>query len=356
MKMARITSIDALRAVTLLGILLVHAFGLFGFKTDYNDFSYFSPLGDKLSIIIYVLLASRCSLVFSMLFGVSFYLILKNPQNTAKKFLWRCFLLIMIGILNKIFYTYDALMLYGICGMFLAVFRKFNPRLLFVAFFVLYVISILLSFLCLGDVFLPNAYSKDRYIVGVSFAEICSYPLIRSIEDYFYIVLNGGVFRTLSYFILGYYFAKKGIIDNLEKAITWRWVGLFAIVYFICFLIFGLFRIDLFFSLGSLFGALFYASLFICIYNWKPVFFRFLEPYGRLGLTNYSSQSLIGVASMVCFILPQKISFEYIVLYFVIIYVLQLLVSAIWLKFFRYGPLEWIWRSLTNLKFISPLK
>jgi uncharacterized protein len=34
----------------------------------------------------------------------------------------------------------------------------------------------------------------------------------------------------------------------------------------------------------------------------------------------------------------------------VAIWVLQLVVSPIWLKHFRFGPLEWLWRSLTYLK------
>ncbi|MDD3037989.1 heparan-alpha-glucosaminide N-acetyltransferase domain-containing protein [Bacteroides sp.] len=118
MKRERITSIDALRAITLLGILLVHTAGLFGFNNEYNDFSSFLS-GNVTSRLIYAFLPGRCSGIFSILFGVSFYLILRNPANSSKKFFWRCAILVLIGILNKLFYTYDALMWYGMCGMIL---------------------------------------------------------------------------------------------------------------------------------------------------------------------------------------------------------------------------------------------
>jgi len=34
----------------------------------------------------------------------------------------------------------------------------------------------------------------------------------------------------------------------------------------------------------------------------------------------------------------------------ILIYTLQLNLSSVWLRYFHYGPVEWLWRSLTNKK------
>lgn len=135
----RITSIDALRAFTLLGILIVHATNGFGLP-------YEKVLTSFLDIYCLLLneffLSSKCNTIFAILFGVSFYLILKNPKNSNAKFVWRCFLLALIGLFNKLFYTYDALMWYGICGMVLVLFRNFKPKYIIICCIGLLLISI----------------------------------------------------------------------------------------------------------------------------------------------------------------------------------------------------------------------
>ena len=147
-KVNRITSIDALRGIVLLGILIVHTAGLFGFAS--NSYPFFTEMDLYLQRCINLLLSGRCNIVFSILFGVSFYLILKNPQFSSKKFAWRCFLLIICGMIIKIFYTYDALMWYGIMGIILIIFRYQNPRILIVSFILFYLLSILLMKFSLG--------------------------------------------------------------------------------------------------------------------------------------------------------------------------------------------------------------
>ena len=114
-KSGRIESVDALRSVVLFGILLVHVNGGFGFAFDASSFTMCDNI---LRSAIYFLLSNRCAPIFSMLFGVSFYLILRNPFYSSSKFIWRCLLLIGIGLFNKLFYTYDALMWYGLWGIF----------------------------------------------------------------------------------------------------------------------------------------------------------------------------------------------------------------------------------------------
>lgn len=353
MKAERITSIDALRAITLLGILLVHTAGLFGYGHPLNadDLSF---IGGDLRTLINISLANRCAKIFSILFGVSFYLILRNPQNTTRKFIWRCFLLCLMGLLNKIFYTYDALMWYGLCGIILAAFRNFSARNLLVLFLLLYASSFILSEYKLGTLFFGEV-DYSRYEAASSLMNIIHYPLYRSVCDYLTVVFNGGIFNTLSYFVLGYFFAKAGIIENMKEKITGKIVCVSFCAYLA--LMFGYYLVKahwMIFS-GYFVGAIFYAAFIIFVYNRYSRYFHFLEPYGKLGLTNYSLQGILGVTLFSTFILPLRLNFGYAFLIALAIYVFQVVFSLLWLKKFRYGPLEWVWRCLTNLKYQSPL-
>ena len=81
-------------------------------------------------------------------------------------------------------------------------------------------------------------------------------------------------------------------------------------------------------------------------------FFTLMRPVGQMAFTNYLTQSLI------CGIIFYGVGFGYygsleryeVYLVVVAIWVVQITWSHIWLHFFRFGPLEWCWRSLTYWK------
>jgi len=81
-------------------------------------------------------------------------------------------------------------------------------------------------------------------------------------------------------------------------------------------------------------------------------FFALMRPVGQMAFTNYLTQSLI------CGIIFYGVGFGYYgslqryEVYLVVgaIWVLQIIWSHVWLRYFRFGPLEWCWRSLTYWK------
>jgi uncharacterized protein len=77
--------------------------------------------------------------------------------------------------------------------------------------------------------------------------------------------------------------------------------------------------------------------------------FRRLEAVGQMAFTNYIMQSIIFTLFFFGYGLNYYAELEFYQLYFIVIaiWALQLLVSPLWLRFFFYGPLEWVWRSLT---------
>lgn len=80
----------------------------------------------------------------------------------------------------------------------------------------------------------------------------------------------------------------------------------------------------------------------------RPLFRR-LEAVGQMAFTNYILQSVICTLVFFGYGLNYYAELEFYQIYFVVlaIWVLQLIVSPLWLRFFYYGPLEWVWRSLT---------
>lgn len=355
-KAGRITSIDALRGFVLFGILLVHTCGLFGYSNKVNLFEYFTEFDKYLCSFIQIVLSGRCNNIFSILFGVSFYLILKKPQYSSLKFCWRCILLTILGLFIKIFYTYDALMWYGLMGIVLICFRYMKTSTIFVSYIICFLLYILLRKFQIGSIVFGEAgIHTYRYLSNNSLDTILSYPILDSIKDYLRIVFNSGVFGTLSYFILGYYIARKGYIENIEGHIKVKYLLIVGFLYFL-FLLFTNIVSSYFQVFSNLFGGIFYLLCFLYFYYRSNISFTYLEAYGKLGLTNYCIQNIGGVVLMSTIFIPYKLHFFTILSLMVLFYIAQILFSVLWLRYFRYGPFEWCWRCLTNLKIMDNYK
>lgn len=345
----RITSIDALRAMTLFGILLVHANYGFGLDTHEGDVSIVDTV---LRTFVVTFLTDKCITIFSMLFGVSFYLILRNPNNSGGRFLWRCFLLMLIGFFNKLLYTSDALMWYGFWGMCLVPMRKLKPRYIIWSAIILQMLSCYLASYHIGDmVFGPVEHV--RYGSGIPIKEILTYKY--AIIDYLRSSLNGGIFSTFSWFLIGYWIALVGIIERLEATVTIRIVVTLWLFYLIDFIVLDMTGGFPFDRLTNIFLATFaYASTIIYLYYHSVLINRFLskfESYGKCGLTNYSLQNMGGVLFFSDFGLGlYRYSFSVILLFFVGFYLFQAFQSYLWLNVYKYGPMEYVWRVATAMK------
>ena len=86
--------------------------------------------------------------------------------------------------------------------------------------------------------------------------------------------------------------------------------------------------------------------------------FRWLAAPGRMALTNYISQSLIGIVLFygVGFGLGTSFGLIHIELTALTVFLFQIVLSLLWLRFFRFGPLEWLWRLLTYGRYFPILK
>lgn len=144
-------------------------------------------------------------------------------------------------------------------------------------------------------------------------------------------IIGFGIGLTLSYFRLqplikynfnGYEIAKNTSFQFYELSRFFRSIGFFGLI------------------------MLLYRS---GIFKWL---FNFMRPVGQMAFTNYLMQSII------CGIIFYGIGFamfgqlQRYELYYVVgaVWIFQIIFSHIWLRYFRFGPFEWLWRSLTYWK------
>jgi uncharacterized protein len=103
-----------------------------------------------------------------------------------------------------------------------------------------------------------------------------------------------------------------------------------------------------------IFLVLAHVSAIILLYKARYLqsLFRRLEAVGQMALTNYIMHSVLCTLIFFGYGLNYFAELEFYQIYFVVvaIWILQLLVSPVWLQFFYFGPLEWVWRSLTYWK------
>jgi uncharacterized protein len=88
-----------------------------------------------------------------------------------------------------------------------------------------------------------------------------------------------------------------------------------------------------------------------------PLLQKALAAVGQMAFTNYITQSIICNFIFLGYGFSMYGKLQRYELYYIVfsIWVFQLIVSPIWLKYFRFGPLEWLWRSLTYWK-MQPMR
>jgi uncharacterized protein len=97
-----------------------------------------------------------------------------------------------------------------------------------------------------------------------------------------------------------------------------------------------------------------HASLIMLIFRSKivPWFMRAMANVGQMAFTNYLMQSIICTIFFFGYGFDNYNRLRFHQLYYVVfsVWIFQLIFSSIWLRYFRFGPFEWLWRSLTYWK------
>jgi uncharacterized protein len=181
-------------------------------------------------------------------------------------------------------------------------------------------------------------------------------------------------FDVLLFMFIGMAFYKNGILLGQAHAVTYWFlflIGLGAGLLLSYFRLQPLLKYDFdnyaytknvwfqFYGISRVFRALGVFGGIMLVYksglfNW---FFALMRPVGQMAFTNYLAQSVL------CGLFFYGIGFgyfgkiQYYQMYYVVVgvWVIEIAWSHLWLRHFQFGPMEWLWRSLTYWK-KQPLK
>lgn len=388
----RIFEIDGIRGFALLGILMMNIMSFAGPDLDDSFTStrseIYTGFWNELSLFfINTFVTTNFYTMFSFLFGLGFYIFLsraeKKTQSTAALFLRRIALLLVFGLLHGILLWYgDILWTYAVTGLFLLLFYKFKPKVnLIIAVGLLSLSTIIVLLSSIGTYMMNMAavntgMESEGYIFSLNMTETILNGSYGDVVGMNAIILGlsaaGAIFvipNVLAMFLLGLYAGQKGYFNNLREhtgllrkvAVIGIGVGL-PVKIFTGYLTTYEGDDNVFVQLAQLSStiggplmSLGYVAALALILLKLPKLVRLLQPVGQMALTNYIGQTVIMLVIFYVFGLFNSIDAVWFIPIAIGGFILQLILSHFWMKYFSYGPLEWIWRNFTYLK-IMPFR
>ena len=362
---------------------------------------------DTIFSILYVFVYQKMIFLFACLFGVSALIILESEQSKKlKHYFARNLWMFLFGCLHLLFLFYgDILWVYSLCALILWLFAFCSAGVLIPLSIFLYAAGIFVLFdyqqtitlfsaqqlLELQNLWIPQA---EWIVDTVKMAQepvnkfpLAYYVCLECVENesavvsQYYSVFTWVTFlQTFALMLLGMGLYKLGFLPSLTKEGLlkperfsrkfYRVIACYGVSLGACLSIVGLilnyshqWRVEFSVAQGGLLAniaapimLLAYISLLLLWYQ-SNLFQRvklIIQAMGKLALTNYILQSVIGV------LLFTGLGLGYfgvlgrvqLVILAIIVCCLLAILSMLWIKYFYYGPLEWVWRSLSKFRIV----
>lgn len=351
----RIGPLDVLRGFALLGVFLVNMVDFsssalrtesFGLRGNWLD--------QSVDVVIALFAITKFYLLFSLLFGIGFAVQMRRAQTTTRGFvgfyLRRLLVLLLIGLVHAtLIWDGDILRLYAVAGVLLLLVRHWSDRVLLgLAAAIALVGFAYFSFVPLGAASTSTQAGEIEIYRHGSYLDLVLHrwnqPLMLDIQ----------IPMVLVMFLVGLVVGRAGLLDQaatyrpfLRRA--WPWVLPFALIGNGLFLLGADQGIPWLISLGIHVGAPLLSFVYVAWVLLGAEQLRFLAPVGQMALTNYLAQSLIGTTLFYGYGggLYDQVGPTLTLGLVLVIFTLQLFLSQAWLKQYRFGPMEWLWRSLT---------
>ena len=385
LKNPRIEVVDALRGFAIMSIMLLHNVEHFEYYHLPESFPDWLVALDKIVWdSLFFLFGGKSYAIFALLFGFSFYI--QNDNQVKKgndfrgRFFWRMMLLLVFGMINTAFYQGDILTLYAFLGLILIPVVNWSNKAVFITAVILmlqplewarciyyalnpdYVAPPNLSnayYESIGN-FMKNGSFMDYVIGNLTLGKIAS--LLWSWE-------NGRFFQAPALFMLGMLLGRKQMFTTtVENIQFWKKVLRYAIVLFVPLYLLKtnittlVTRVTMsnkllvIFSSWSNFAFMcVIVSVFVLLYQKESVVGTLakLVPFGKMSLTNYIMQSMIGSFIYYRYGLGlfEYTGATYCLLIGIVLFFIQLSFCTWWLKTHKQGPLEYIWHKATWISF-----
>jgi uncharacterized protein len=365
----RVAPIDILRGMALFGVLIVNLVKEFRVSL----FAQFVPSGPEstanqfLDSFVSYAFEMKAFALFSLLFGVGLAIQFDRLATRERPLYWllrRLLVLLAFGLVHLLFiWNGDILTEYALAGMLVLPLLREDKETIAVCSLGLFGLYLFMPSLHL-PIYWPDSAtltslveSANRVYSQGTLAQVIGHNLgeLRMI-----LPIHAFVFpRTLALFLLGVCIWRSGLLHNLR--LHRRGLLLFGLIATFFGISLTLAAAMNVFSNTPTFGAymsnlaptvqaLGYASL-IAVAIQLPYLgsvLKIFAPLGRMAFTNYIVQSLVFGWIFFGYGLGQfgRMTVTAALLLGVSVYIMQLIGSALWLRWFRFGPLEWLWRSL----------
>ena len=364
----RIDVADALRGIAVAGIILYHSVEHFDIFTN-DPIVYTLPCDELVGKVLAWLLSGKMYGIFAMLFGLSFFIMNDNQQQKGRsfsgRFAWRMCLLFVFGLINVAFYDGDILMLYAVYGLLLIPISYLPSQ---VVWFIIAVLAIqpvelfcLLSGTTIDHSTLFEIYDKTiRLHENGTFMENAINNLQYGFElNLRFNVFSGRLTQLLCLFILGMQLGRHRFFYNEGRNLQiWHIIlGIsILIVIIMSFVDFGVLAPWLTPIYNFCILIMITSAVVSAWYAFQRVrnALRHLCFFGRMSLTNYLLQSIIGSFifcgyGLACY---RLVGITYAVLIGLVMVIVQYTFGRYWFKSHPRGPLEGLWRKLTwiNIK------
>ncbi|MEV5834794.1 DUF418 domain-containing protein [Nocardia sp. NPDC052112] len=373
---SRVHDVDALRGFALSGIFIVNiTFMASGYPGNLAiDPAYVSILDDVVRGLSEVFVDMKFYLLFSFLFGYSFTLQMESAAAARAAFeprmLRRIGGLFVIGVLHSVFlYAGDVLTTYAVACLVLFWMRRVGDRTALRVAAILY--GLVVASLLLGAVFMDVSALLPSSTEAQANAERATQAMLGSWGDVIGVHLDSlGLLvlqsltlqgpTALAMLLLGMVAGRRRSLADVHRdepilrriQLVGFPIGLAGSVLFAIGGGVGhILAVAVSLATAPFLSAAYIATLLRAMHSPRTSFIRTaLAPAGRIALTNYLTQSAIGLLIFTGIGLGAAGTFSPLatVSTALIVFTLQLALSAIWLRWFRYGPAEWILRWITN--------
>ena len=355
----RITHLDTVRGVAVMGILIMNAVSFFFIGGAYFDIS--SP--ENKTILDWlvggfgeVFADQKFMALFSILFGASVILFCERAaakgHSPVRLSLWRNFLLLLMGLFHESIWEGDILFVYACCAPVLLLCRKLPPTLLISVGTLLYLSPIIVSGLAVS------------VVDPAAFLEVWGSLSIKNPSSDVDLVLLGLMYdvfaRAMGMMFIGMGLYANGMLihANASDALFKRSLCLVALGALLSgvglawtatqnFSPTAIVQGNIANTVGTVPMALGYLGLLMW-WNEKTsgVLINRIRALGKTALTNYIGQTVVCV--VLASLLPNEwLSRTTVFLLIIVIWWVQLYLAEKWLKRYRFGPLEYLWRCAT---------
>ena len=390
---------DVLRGFAILGIFIANlaAFSWYA-ESDHMTGPWLMPaLDHKVRFLHYMFIEGKFYSIFSLLFGWGIALQLKrgieketDALPTIKR---RLVFMLLLGAVHLLLWPGDIVFFYALLGFVLLPLRKFSDKTLLIAGGILIFLPIALYAAKMkwpwlnapAGLLYETGMKADAYLNGnksqTDFMNILQHGtwwqmLKADMAGFFFrysdLLFISRIPKVLGMFLIGYVLGRKDFYKNIQQHKKLLWyliiaglvIGLPAnyllaknmMVYegdYYSLKLNGLYR-TIAYAFGVAELALVYVAIFMLSFQTTAgkKILSVLAPVGKMAFSNYIMHTLIGNFVFLGAGLGymQQVGPFYYTLFGITVFIVQIVLSTIWLKYFNYGPLEWLWRSATYKK------